>query len=353
MTDLAPHQGTRVVTLGTAGGPRWWGTPDGTSRSGISTAVVVDGAVYLVDCGQGTGSQLARAGLRMNQVRGLFLTHLHSDHVVDLPALLLFGQFERKNASAGPIAVHGPGRRGGLPPVSQHATATPQAVAPSNPTPGTVDMIQQLCAAYATDINDRIFDSLARPPSEHFDVHDIALPPGTGFDADSAVAPDMEPFTVFQDDRVAVTAILVAHPPMAPAFAFRFDTANGSVTVSGDTAPCANLERLARGTDLLLHEAIDLDLIASRYTDSAMLKATMDHHRRAHTTPRQAGRIAERAGVGALALHHLVPADAPRESWLAAAETFSGPLYIPEDLDVLPVAPAKAALTVTTPEACP
>jgi hypothetical protein len=97
---MTPH----VVTLGTAGGPRWWNGPDGAPRSGISTAVVVGDAVYLVDCGQGTGRQLAAAGLRLGQVRALFLTHLHSDHVVDLPSLLLFGQFERKDPALAPIA---------------------------------------------------------------------------------------------------------------------------------------------------------------------------------------------------------------------------------------------------------
>jgi ribonuclease BN (tRNA processing enzyme) len=278
----------------------------------------------------------------MDQVRALFLTHLHSDHVVDLPSLLLFGQFERKDTSLPAIEVHGPSRRGPLPPVSAHAVAPPRPVAPANPTPGTVDMVELLCAAFATDINDRVFDSLTRPPSAHFAAHDIVLPAGCGFDPDGAVAPDMEPFAVFRDELVEVTATLVAHPPMTPAFAFRFDTPFGSVTISGDTAPCANLVRLARGTDLLLHEAVDLDGMVGRYRDSAMLRATMDHHGRAHTTPRQAGEVAERAGARTLALHHLVPVDAPSEAWLAAEETFSGALYVPDDLDVIPFVAASA-----------
>jgi ribonuclease BN (tRNA processing enzyme) len=331
-----PH----VVTLGTAGGPRWWDRPDGTSpnggsRSGISTAVVVGDAVYLVDCGQGAGRQLARAGLSIDRLRAVFLTHLHSDHVVDLPSLLLFALFERRDQAAPPVAVHGPGPRGALPPISAHARTAPRPVAPENPTPGTVDMVRHLCAAYATAITDRVFDSLVRPPSEHFDVHDIALPAGTGFDPNGQVAPPMEPFPVFRDEHVEVTATLVAHPPTAPAFAFRFDTASGSVTISGDTAPCDNLVRLARGTDLLLHEAIDLDLVAGRYPASERREAVMDHHRRAHTTPRQAGALAERAGARALALHHIVPPHAPRETWLVAGETFGGTLHVPDDLDVL------------------
>jgi ribonuclease BN (tRNA processing enzyme) len=326
---------SQVVTLGTAGGPRWWDRPDVTSRSGISTAVVVGDAVYLVDCGQGAGRQLARAGLSLDRLRAVFLTHLHSDHVVDLPSLLLFGLFERTDPDAPPIAVHGPGPRGSLPPVSEHARTAPRPVAPESPTPGTVEMVRHLCAAYATDINDRVFDSLVRPPSDHFDVHDVPLPIGTGFDPNGDVAPPMEPFPVFRDEHVEVTATLVAHPPTAPAFAFRFDTTSGSVTISGDTAPCDNLVRLAGGTDLLLHEAIDLDLVAGRYPASARREAIMAHHRRAHTTPRQAGALAERAGARALALHHIVPPHAPRETWLVAAETFSGTLHVPDDLDVL------------------
>ena len=314
-----PH----VVTLGTAGGPRWWDRPG------------VGDAVYLVAAGQGTGRQLARAGLPMDRARALFLTHLHSDHVADLTGLLLFGLFERRDPDVAPLAVYGPGPRGTLPPLSSHAARRPEPVAPANPTPGTTAMIALLCAAHATDLNDRIFDSLARPPNDHLAVHDIALPAGIRFDPDSTVAPPMEPFEIFRDDRVVVTATLVEHPPTAPAYAFRFDTATGSVTISGDTAPCDNLVGLARNTDLLLHEAIDLDAIGSRYPDVAMREATMDHHRRAHTTPRQAGEIATAAGARALALHHLVPGDAPASAFMTASETFQGRLLVPDDLDVI------------------
>jgi ribonuclease BN (tRNA processing enzyme) len=336
----SPH----VVTLGTAGGPRWWDRPGAAAaRSGIGTAVVVGDAVYLVDAGQGTGRQLARAGLPLDRVRALFLTHLHSDHVADLVPLVLFGLFERRDPAAAPIEVHGPGSRGGLPPLSPHATEQPEPVAAANPTPGTAQMIDLLCAAHASDLNDRIFDSLTRRPADGMAVHDIALPPGTGFDPDTRVAPPMEPFEVHRDDDVVVTAILVEHPPTAPAFAFRFDTAEGSVTISGDTAPCANVVRLARDTDLLLHEAIDLAAMGRRYGDGAMREATMAHHRRAHTTAHQAGELATEAGARALALHHLVPGDAPATAFsAAAAETFHGPLSVPDDLDVIAFATRTA-----------
>jgi len=334
--------GPRVITLGTAGGPRWWNGPDGRPRSGISTAVLVGDAVYLVDCGQGAGRQLKNAGIDMDRLRGVFLTHLHSDHVVDLAPLLLFSQFERKDPSLPRVLVRGPGSRGPVPPLSGRATRQVHPVSPHRPTPGTRQLMESLTEAFATDVNDRLFDSLTRPPAEHFDVADIELAPQIGFDPDEDPAPSMEPFVVHTDELVTVTATLVAHAPTAPAFAFRFDTATGSATVSGDTAPCDNLVRLARDTDLLLHEAIDLDLIASQYTDTDLMNATMDHHRRAHTTPLQAGEVATRAGARSLALHHLVPAHAPIENWLRAAETYAGPLFVPDDLAVISFASGDA-----------
>lgn len=338
-----------VVTLGTAGGPRWWKDHAGTPRFGIATAVVVGETWYLVDCGQGAGRQANAAGLAMSNLGGIFITHMHSDHTVDLPSLLLFGAFELKNTPRGPIPIVGPGDRGKLPPLSPRATSTPKAVAPNRPTPGVDGLVSGLLAAYATDCNDRIFDSLAVSPEDQFDAREIQLPADLGFDPDTDVAPVMEPIEVFRDENVTVTAILVSHHPTAPAYAFRFDTVAGSVTISGDTAPCANMIRLARGTDLLLHEAINLDVLAAQYSDAQMLQATMDHHRRAHTTAAEAGTIAAQAGVAHLALHHLVPSYSPPEAWDEARTTFDGPLSIPDDLEVIAFGPGARAATRRTP----
>jgi ribonuclease BN (tRNA processing enzyme) len=344
-----PHQAPYVITLGTAGGPRWWKDHHGAPRFGIATAVVVNGTWYLVDCGQGAGRQANAAGLDMADLGGIFITHMLSDHTVDLPSMLLFGAFELKNTSRGPIPVIGPGDRGKLPPLSPRATSVPAPVAPHRPTPGVTGLVEGLLGAYATDINDRIFDSLAKSPTEQFAPREIDLPVGTGFDADTNVAPDMEPVEVFRDDNVTVTAILVSHHPTAPAYAFRFDTETGSVTISGDTAPCANMVRLARDTDLLLHEAINLEILAAQYSDAQMLQATMDHHRRAHTTAAEAGSIAEAAGARHLALHHLVPSYSPPEAWAEARTTFDGPLSIPDDLDVIPFGRTADPASLTTP----
>lgn len=333
--SLAP----RIITLGTAGGPRWWAAADSGERTGIATAVVVGDAFYLVDAGQGAGRRLAQSGLDLAGMRALFITHLHSDHVYDLAGIGIFGLYALQHrAGTDPVRIIGPGNRGELPPVSPRAVVPPAPLAPQNPTPGTREMFEALMAAHATDLNDRILDSLKPSPLEVFHAEDIEIPAGIGYHPNTTATPEMAPFEVYRDELVTVTAILVEHPPIAPAFAFRFDTAEGSVTISGDTCFTPNLVTLAQGTDLLLHEAIDFDWVESLYgdrTDEAS-RAARDHHYKSHTSVREAAKAAEAAGAAALALHHLVPGHAPESVWAEAAEHFSGRFVLPRDLDVIP-----------------
>lgn len=330
--DLNP----RVVTLGTAGGPRWWSSKTGQHRHGIATAVVVGDSYYLVDAGLGVGRQLERAELSFDGMRAIFVTHLHSDHTVDLPSLLTMGLYARDIETQGPIQILGPGDRGMLPPVSSRAEVEPQPVCPDNPTPGTYDMVHSIVQAYATDLNDRILDALRPSPLDCFTVCDIHVPADCGYHPNDNPTPaGMAPFEVYRDELVTVTAILVEHPPIAPAFAFRFDTVAGSVTISGDTTATDNIVTLATGTDLLLHEAIDFDWVETAYsggkTDTE--QASIDHHRVSHTSPEQAIELATRAGASRLALHHLVPGNTPNERWQALETTFDGEFHIPHDLD--------------------
>lgn len=256
---------TRVITLGTAGGPRWWPAESGrVPRAGISTAVVVGDRHYLVDAGLGAGRMMQRAGLEISGLAGVFLTHLHSDHTTDLANLAISGLY-RLDGSGPVIPIIGPGDRGMLPPVSSRATTTPTPIAPALPTPGTADMFRLLMEAHATDLNDRVLDALRPSPLDLFRASDIAIPADVNFHANDRPTPDMAPFVVFEDDRVRVSATLVEHPPITPAFAFRFDTDDGSVAISGDTRETANMARIARDVDLLLHEAIDFDWIDGLY----------------------------------------------------------------------------------------
>lgn len=349
--DLSP----RIITLGTAGGPRWWNASSaGKRRHGVATAVVVGTSVYLVDCGRGASSQFAEAGLDANQLRGIFLTHLHSDHTVDLAGMLLFGWMMTGQRQGAPVRIMGPGDRGMLPPVNPNTQTQIHPLFADTPTAGTAAMVEHLFRAYSADLTDRMLDSLRPSPYTVFEAHDIAIPRETGYHPNQNATPEgMDPFTVYSDELVTVTATLVAHPPVAPAFAFRFDTAEGSVTISGDTAPCTSLVRLAQDTDLLVHEAIDLDWAAQSYADvdEATRTATLEHHRKAHTTPRQAGELAAAAGARALALHHLVPGNAEAAVWRMAEETFAGPVFVPDDLETISFArlrnDALAAATIT------
>lgn len=336
----------KVITLGTAGGPRWW-KGDAKDRAGISTAVVVDDRFYLVDAGHGVGRRVRQSGLDLADLGGVFITHLHSDHTIDLPSLIVFGMHELQERVGAPVPLIGPGRRGELPPVSSRAVTAPEPVAPHNPTPGVSDMFTSIVEAYATDLNDRVLDSLRPSPELLFDPRDIEVPAEVGYHPNDLPTPDMEPFVVFEDDLVTVSAILVEHPPIAPAFAFRFDSEFGSVTVSGDTCETANMVRLAQDTDLLLHEAIDFSWVEDKYshrTDAEGI-ASRDHHYKSHTSVDGAIRIADAAGARTLALHHLVPGSADDSVWSRGSEQFTGTFLVPEDLDSLSVTtPANATI---------
>lgn len=327
--------GMRVITLGTAGGPVWWTAQQ--PRAGISTAVVVGERVYIVDAGTGVGRQLTNAGLSMAQVSGIFLTHLHSDHIVDLGSLALFGIMRMPIERESPIPIIGPGERGMLPVPSRRADRELRPVFPEESTPGTNRMFELLMRAYATDLNDRHFDSLRPTPVEVFSARDIVLPDHVPFHPNDRPTPDMEPFMVYEDDVVRVSSTLVQHAPMTPAFGFRFDSDEGSVVVSGDTAKCDNVGRLAAGVDVLLHEAVDFDWVEARYEEQRdeSARATRDHHYAAHTSPREAIDLANEAGAKTLALHHLAPGTTPVEVWGRDGERFRGRFLIPSDLDVL------------------
>ncbi|MFE6997568.1 MBL fold metallo-hydrolase [Microbacterium sp. NPDC057659] len=327
--------GTSVVALGTAGGPRWWTPIDAHSRFGISTAVVVGDRVYLVDAGIGAGRQFARAGFTMDQLGGVFLTHLHSDHTTDLANIALFGMFGLSGGGSR-IPIIGPGDRGMTPPVSSRAIVPPRPVAPHLPTPGTADMFRLLMEAHATDLNDRVLDALRPSPLDLFDARDVTLPEGIGYHPNEAMTPDMEPFTVFEDDRVRVDAILVEHPPIAPAFGFRFTTEDATIAISGDTRKTANMARLAAGADLLLHEAISFDWVDRQYggATDATSRASVDHHRRSHTSVLEAIDLAREAGAARLALHHLVPGHHSTRQWLAECGDDRA-VIVPDDLQTL------------------
>lgn len=327
--------GAELVLLGVAGGPTWYGNE---APHGISSALVVDGKAYLVDLGSGAYRQLRRAGIKPGAEQAVFLTHLHTDHIIDLASLLMYDPSARRRAKAS-LQIYGPGRRGALPPLAPGLAGDP-VIHAENPGAGMADLVDSMVAGMAADLNIRVRSEGVPDVRGFFQAHDIVVPAGVVKDTNVDPAPPMEPFEVWRDERVTVSAILVPHGLVYPNFAYRFDTASGSVVFSGDTALSPNLVKLARGADILVHEAIDpawVDHIVGPKPWDARQQALARQLLEAHTTPQQAGEVATRAGVRKLVLSHLVPGDAPAEHWLHARETFKGPVVLGQDLMRIPL----------------
>ncbi len=307
---------TELITLGTAAGPAIRG-----KENGMASALVVDGKYYMVDFGLGCVRAAHQAGLRGQDFVAGFITHLHSDHVGELPAYLLWNWGEPVDGFTSPVGVYGPGRD------PQHVRGDKLS--------GTKDLVCHTLQAFSYDLDIRVTDEARPEMTSLLDVHEIEIPSveqGAGH----------RPFVVFEDERVKVTAVLVLHPPVYPAFAFRFDTAHGSVTFSGDTAECPALVELARGTDILVHEAVNLDF----FTSMGFSPTFINHQRESHTSPEGAGRIAEACGAGQLVLSHLAGVASVEEWRTRAASTFSGQVNVATSGQRFSVTGAPAAARI-------
>jgi ribonuclease BN (tRNA processing enzyme) len=196
---------TRLILLGTGGGPR-----PRKASSGSSQVIVANGTPYVIDCGDGVARQLVFAGVPLDALRHVLITHHHSDHNADYGNLLWLAW------SAGlrhRVDTWGP------PPLEK--------------------MTRLFLEMNATDIDARIANEGRVPLAPLLHVHELT---GAGL--------------VMQDENVRVTATLVHHPPMVPAFAYRFDAEDRSIVISGDTARSDNVVALARNADVLVHSAL-------------------------------------------------------------------------------------------------
>jgi ribonuclease BN (tRNA processing enzyme) len=325
-----PRGGAHLVLLGTTAGP----VPM-LGRTGIATALVVDGAIYLIDMGHGAFDQFQKSNLAIGDLQNIFVTHLHSDHLADLYTLLWlrFGGYDSMDKA---LDVYGPGSAGALPaPSSGQPVGT---VNPQNPTPGVSDFIASSMAATAYDLNLRMRDEAWPDIRDLVRVHEIPVP-DVGASPTGLMAPAMQPFPVMSDDRVRVSAILVEHPPVFPSFAFRFDTAYGSVVFSGDTTITGNMVTLARNADVLVHEAIDLQAV-ERFGN--LTAEQLQHHRNAYSDVSRLGGVARDANVGTLVLSHLAPGTKalPDMVWMTkASKGFPGRVIVGDDLMRIPLRP--------------
>ncbi|WP_228000476.1 MBL fold metallo-hydrolase [Nocardia australiensis] len=314
--------------------------------------MVYDNRVYVVDLGVGSLQRLRHSSAvasdplpsALTNVHGIFFTHMHSDHLADWPAMYATGPLNSiGQPRSSPITVRGPGPRGSLPRVFPSTRPEPATVNPSDPTPGITSMSAYLEQAWSADLNDRVRDNNGILPSTLFDIQDIDLADIWNIEPDGIPPRLTTPIPILTDGDVTVTATLVDHRPAAPAFAYRFDTPDGSIVVSGDTNVSANLIDLARGADYLVHEVIDPDFVEQLTSPLPpdIGEPLRQHLLEAHTTIEQVGRdVAQPAGAKNLVLTHLVPATNPTSKWEAARNGYSGNLIVGEDTMELMVTPA-------------
>ena len=321
--------GLSVTLLGTAGGP-----PPLAARFGISSVVTVNGRNYVIDCGRGAVSQYLRAGLDLSALAGIFLTHLHSDHTVDYFTFPLLAA--TTPPAFGPVGVYGPGPAG-------EASLVPDA---PGSVPGTAAFTSLSNRAFAASGTFFLAEHIGVDPSTLVEVTEI-MPPADSGASLSAPAPVMAPFTVLETSDLKVTAILVPHGKVFPAYAYRFDTDHGSVTFSGDTTRTSNIPALARDADLLVHEVVDL----AAFSGPGFPPALVAHLQAVHTDVTVLGAIAAEAGVRALAVTHLSPADPSQVSddkWRkllrasAGTADYHGTMTLGQDLMRIPVTPHQS-----------
>ena len=317
MGNTAGKKGARMTTelvlLGTAGAPM-----PCAGRGGISSALVVDGRVFVIDCGRGAPSAFADAGLDFARLEAVFLTHLHADHTGDLPGMLLYpwGGRTGDEGPLPPVRVYGPPPPAALP-AGDTAFHRVTTIHPERPVPGTADLVHAILAGYAYHLNVMPLDALMPDAGQLVRGIDIGLP---------AAAPGAAqvPVTVTGDGAVRVTAVTVSHGHAVPALAYRFDTADGSVVFSGDTTVNEDLIALAHGADLLVHHVADLGYLERHGFRGAALARMAG----LHTDVTQVGGVAERARAGELVLSHYLPAEpgaVTEQDWVQRArQGFSG-----------------------------
>ena len=297
-TVPAPPGGgrTRVVLLGTAGGPALR-----PGRSSPAAAVVVDGVPYVVDCGYGVGRQLVDARISPAAVRAIFVTHHHSDHNADVGNLLVLGW---ATGAKSRVDVFGP------------LETSPGSPAITTSVGKLVDLALQY---HGYDVAVRIPDEGRVDPRPLFVPHDVA---GAG--------------AVYRDERIVVEAAVVHHPPVAPALAYKFRTPDRTIVFSGDTTYSEALIAFARGADVLIHEVLltsAIDRLLALVPNASRLR---EHIVAAHTDAADVGRVAAAAGVKRVVLTHFVPSYDPTLhdlDWTAPVGAhFGGEIVVGRDL---------------------
>jgi ribonuclease BN (tRNA processing enzyme) len=297
----APKAGTRLITLGTAGGP----VPR-AKRAQSSNLLIVNGTPYLIDAGDGVARRLAKLKFNLRSLGTIFITHGHNDHTGGLPHLLSVQWGAQRSQ---PINVYGP--------------------------PGTQGMIKAAIGYLNYDAEIRISDGNRTTPIEKvFFGHDV----GSG--------------QVYQDANITVTAVENTHfhfPAGSPgygkykSYSYRFKTPDRVIVFTGDTGASDALADLAKDADVLVSEVVSVDDIKEARTRDGRWQAMspkeqqefIRHMIEEHITPEQIGKMATRANVKTVILSHLTqrPDSDDYTAWAdEVRKHFSGQVLIAEDL---------------------
>ncbi|MCY1211553.1 Ribonuclease BN [compost metagenome] len=284
--QAAEKPDVRLLLLGTKGGPSML---QANSLPQSSVLMVGDDA-YLLDAGYGASLRLVQAGIPLRNIKGVFITHLHSDHVLDYPSLLMNSW---ASGLRHPLKVFGP--------------------------QGTRDMTENAWKTFAVDIEERIVDEGKPDPRP------------------LVTAKDIDEGLVYQDDQLRVTALRVPHPPFdaGQALAFKFEAGGKVIVLSGDMTYFPPFAEFAKDADVLVNEVVHVDAVqrlAERIGNGSTLARAIISH---HITAEDVGRTASAAKVKKLVLSHFVPADDPAltdDVWrTSVAKTFDGEIVVGKD----------------------
>lgn len=277
--------------------------PDAT-RAGPCLGILAGDRAYIVDVGSGGVRNLGSMGFPMAKLESVYLTHLHSDHIDGLGELMTIAWVGGSRSE--PLPIFGP--------------------------VGTSEVVEGFNMAYRLDSTYRI--------AHHGPA--VANPGGIGGVANEFVVPagPAGETVVFEDADLKITAVLVTHAPIEPAFAYRIDYKDRSISISGDTIYAPRFVGLSKGVDVMLHEALDPEMVSAigarlgelgEANSSKIFFDILDYH----ASPEDAARSASEAGARHLMLYHLVPplpVPLVETVFLGdVADEFDGPITVGKD----------------------